>query len=293
MKYHDPVLKKELIAHLNVQKGKKYIDATLGDGGHTIEILKQGGLVLALDIYEQSLNRAKQRIHNEGFSNECTFTKGNFKDIDSIARSHGYNEVSGIIYDLGYSSFQMDEQDLGLSFQEDGPLDMRMDSTLGVTAADLINSLSEKELTKMIKNLSGEMFAKKIAKRIVEARSLKRLERTKELVDLVSSSVSPGYEKGRIHPATRTFQALRIAVNDELSNLETSLPRAAHLLLPGGRMMIISFHSLEDKIVKNFGQGAQPTLKAVIKKPITPAQDEIKNNIRARSAKMRVFEKAK
>jgi 16S rRNA (cytosine1402-N4)-methyltransferase len=185
----------------------------------------------------------------------------------------------------------MDETDLGLSFQKDDILDMRMDESLGVTAADLVNSLSEKELTKMIRDLSGEMFAKKIAKKIVSVRSLKRLERTKELVDLVSSTISPGYEKGRIHPATRTFQALRIAVNDELSNLETSLPRAERLLLPGGRMMVISFHSLEDKIVKNFGQGAQPTLKVINKKPIVPTQKEISENIRARSAKMRVFEK--
>jgi 16S rRNA (cytosine1402-N4)-methyltransferase len=291
MQYHDPVLKKEVIAHLNIQKGKRYIDCTLGDGGHTLEILKQGGLVLGIDVQDKNIERAAHRMQKEGFSKEFTFVQGNFKDIEPIAGSHGYTEVSGIIYDLGYSSSQLDEQDLGLSFQKDGPLDMRMDPSLGVTAADLVNSLPQRELELLIKNFSGERYAKKIAKKIVDARSLKRLERTKGMVDLVSSSVPPGYERGRIHPATRTFQALRIAVNDELNNLETSLPRASRLLLPGGRMLVISFHSLEDKIVKGFGQVAKPIIKVVNAKPITPSDDEIRENVRSRSAKLRVFER--
>lgn len=291
MKYHEPVLFKELIAHLQVKKGQKYIDATLGDGGHTLGILKEGGIVLGIDCNQESLDRAEARFKEEGYAENFKGVLGNFRNIEKIAKENDFSQVSGVIYDLGYSSYELDEQELGLSFQKDAPLDMRLDKTLGVTAADLVNTLSERDLTSLIFDLSDEHMARKFAKAIIKFRNLKKIQTTSELARILKSEASPGYEHGRINPATRTFQALRIAVNDELSNLEISLPGAARLLLPGSRMIVISFHSLEDRIAKNFGNGAQPRITAVTKKPIEPSDSESEINNRARSAKMRVFEK--
>lgn len=291
MIYHESVLLKETIEHLQVNKGQKYIDATLGDGGHTLEILKNGGIVLGLDYNDASLERATQRIKEAGFADNFVGALGNFKDIDMLAQEKGFDQVHGILFDLGYSSYQLDNGDFGLTFQKDEPLDMRLDKTLGVTAADLVNTLSEKQLENLIRTYSDEKFARRIAQAIVKSRNLRKLRTTKELADLIKAETSPGYEKGRINPATRTFQALRIAVNDEIGNLENALPRAARTLLPGGRMMVITFHSLEDKVAKNFGQRAQPVIIVVTNKPIVPSTEEASRNIRSRSAKLRVFEK--
>jgi 16S rRNA (cytosine1402-N4)-methyltransferase len=216
---------------------------------------------------------------------------GNFKDIDKLAIENGFNEVDGIVYDLGYSLYQLGEEDLGISFLQDQTLDMRMSKDLGVTAADLVNALSEKELSDMFYKLSDERLSRRFAKAIVSRRNLKKFQTTKDLADLLADVAPPGYEHGRIHPATRVFQALRIAVNSELENLEVSLPRAARILLPGGRMAVISFHSLEDKLVKEFGQSARPYLNWVTDKPLVPTDSEVENNSRSRSAKLRVFEK--
>jgi len=288
--YHEPVLKNEVIAVLKVRDGKTYIDCTLGDAGHTIEMLRRGATVLGLDINEESLERANERIKKEGLASNFIPVLGNFKKIEELAIANKVTKVDGILYDLGYSSYQLDDSSIGLSFQKDKPLDMRLDSELGVTAADLVNMLNEKQLADLIFNYSQEKFAKKFAKAIVNARSLKKIETTKQLAELLASQVPLGYENGRIHPATRTFQALRIVVNDELENLEMSLPRASHLLLPGGFLIVISFHSMEDQLVKRFGQGAGPTIKMLTKKPIVPTEEEIARNVRSRSAKMRVFE---
>lgn len=290
MKYHEPVLINEVIAHLKVKKGGKYIDCTLGDAGHTTEILKKGGHVLGIEVNEEALQRAKERISSEGLSN-FTGVLGNFRNIEKIAQENGFDKVDGILYDLGYSSFEMDEGSLGLSFSKDEPLDMRLDKSLGVTAADLVNALPEKALTDLIYKYSDEVFAKKIARAIVNARNLKKIQTTRQLAEIIESETSPGYERGRINPATRTFQALRIAVNDEMNNLEESLPRAARLLLPGSVIIVISFHSLEDKLAKQFGHSAQPSVKEVTGKPVTPTQEEIERNVRSRSAKMRAFER--
>lgn len=291
-KYHEPVLINEVIAHLKPTKNKKYIDCTLGDGGHTLELLKKGADVLGIDYNNESLNRATQRIINNINPNSGKFTPklGNFKNIEEIVKNTEFTQVDGILFDLGYSSSQLTDSH-GLSFIENQPLDMRLDKTLGVTAADLVNSLSENQLSHLIYEFSDEKLAKKFAKEIVKHRSLKKFQTTSDLADLLKSVSPSGYENGRIHPATRTFQALRIAVNDELNNLKFSLPRAARLLLPGGRMLVISFHSLEDKLVKQFGLGAQPFLKTLVDKPITPSDSEIDQNVRSRSAKLRVFEK--
>ncbi len=289
MEYHKPVLLKETIETLKVEQGKKYIDATLGDAGHTLEILKMGGEVLGIEINENALERAKERIKKEGFENKFTGVLGNFKNIEEISRNNGFGNVDGIVYDLGYSSTELEEMGLGLSFQLDEPLDMRLDKNLGVTAADLVNSLSEKEFASLIYKYSDERMSRKIAEAIVEARKLKKIQTTGDLVEIINSVSSPGYERGRINPATRTFQALRIVVNDEIENLEKSLPQAARLLLPGSVIVLITFHSLEDKVAKDFSRRARPSVSELYKKPLTPAEEEVRTNVRSRSAKLRAF----
>jgi 16S rRNA (cytosine1402-N4)-methyltransferase len=291
MEYHKPVLLAETIAHLNIKKGHKYIDATLGEGGHSLEILKQGGLVLGLDVDEESLSKATARIEKEGFSDYFTGCLGNFRKIQMLASQNDFDEVSGILYDLGYSSGELEREDLGLSFTKDQPLDMRLDKTLGVTAADLVNSLPEDQLSRIIFNYSDERLARRYAKAIVNSRALKKIQTTAELASLLASEAPSNYESGRIHPATRTFQALRIAVNNEIENLIESLPQAARLLMSGGRLLVISFHSLEDRTVKEFGRSARPILNEVTAKPLVPSSEEIAENNRSRSAKLRVFEK--
>jgi 16S rRNA (cytosine1402-N4)-methyltransferase len=291
MNYHDPVLLTEVLEGLNLVENGKYIDCTLGDGGHTLGILKNGGKVLALDVDENAIKRAEERLISEGFAGQFVLAHENFKNIDKAAQSCGFEQVNGILYDLGYSSYQLGREDIGISFLADQPLDMRLDKSLGVTAADLVNALSEKELSELFFKLSDEKLSRKYARAIVERRNLKKFQTTKDLADLLAAAAPSGYEHGRIHPATRVFQALRIAVNDELENLSSSLPRAARLLLPGGRIAVISFHSLEDKVVKEFGQGVRPELQQVTERPVVPDEDELAENIRSRSAKLRIFEK--
>lgn len=291
MGYHTPVLLKEAIEHLQINIGKKYIDATLGDGGHTIEILKLGGKVLGIDVNATSLARATSRIKELGLSENFVGLQGNFTNIDDLAIQSGFDNAHGVLFDLGYSSTQLENDDLGLTFSNDELLDMRLDPSLGVTAADLVNALPEKALENLIRDYSDEMYASRISKAIVVSRESKKIQTTNDLVEIIKSVTPLGYENGRINPATRTFQALRIAVNDELNNLEFALPRAAQVLLPGGRLVVISFHSLEDRLVKQFGQLAQPYIKQVYKKPLVPTNDEVRANIRSRSAKIRVYEK--
>ena len=291
MNYHQTVLLKESLDSLKVEKGKLYIDATLGDGGHTLEILKLGGKVLGIEINEHALKRAWERIKNEGLGINFTGVLGNFKNIEEIAKNDGFEKVSGIIYRLGYSSYELEALAVGLSFQNDDPLDMRLDQALGVTAADLVNALSERELAHLIKNYSDEKLANRFAREIVKARNLKKIQTTAQLTEIIESVSPLGYERGRINPATRTFQALRIVVNDEIVNLEKSLPRAARLLLPGSVIILITFHSLEDKVAKSFGRSARPSVKETFGGPVVPIDDEISRNPKSRSAKMRVFEK--
>jgi len=289
MIYHEPVLKNEVIANFQVREGKKYIDCTLGDGGHTLEFLKRGASVMGIDVNAESLNRASERIKEEGFSSNFIPVLGNFKKIEYLANAHDFSQVDGVLYDFGYSSYQLDDSEIGLSFQKDKPLDMRLDDNLGVTAADLVNALPEKQLADLIFKYSQEKFARKFAKAIVNARNLKKIETTKQLADILANQSPLGYEKGRIHPATRTFQALRIVVNDELENLVQSLPQASRLLLPGGFFIVISFHSMEDKLVKQFSHSAGPNIKMLTKKPLVPSEEETSRNMRSRSSKMRVF----
>jgi 16S rRNA (cytosine1402-N4)-methyltransferase len=291
MKYHEPVLLKETIENLDVKEGGKYIDATLGDGGHSLEILKRGGYVLGLDVNEKSLKRAQLRIKKEGLDERFKGVLGNFKNIEKIGKENGFEKINGIVYDLGYSSYELEELGSGLSFQTDETLDMRLSNSLGVTAADLLNSLNEKDIAKLIYEYSDEKMSRKIAREIVKTRSLKKIQTTKDLVEIINSVSYPGYERGRINPATRTFQALRIVVNDEIENLKKSLPQAARLLLPGSVIVLITFHSLEDKVAKEFSRRARPSIKEVYEKPLRPSEEEIERNPRSRSAKLRVFRK--
>jgi len=283
MEYHKPVMLAESLKFLQVNAGGKYIDATLGDGGHTVEILRSGGKVLGIDVNQGSLDRARKRIEAEGLQRNFVWARGNFKDVDQIAIDAGFEQVNGILFDLGVSTTQVKDEQMGLSFSSEYEPDMRLDDKLGVRAFDLINGLYEKELADMFWDFGEERSAKKFAREIVKARELERISSARQLADIARKAF-PGYENGRLHPATRIFMALRIAVNNELENLKSALPRAGGLLkLPGGRMVVISFHSLEDKIVKEFAQ--VPQLKLIV-----PTPEEVACNPSARSAKMRVFE---
>ncbi len=240
--YHTSVLLNETIEALAITSGKKYIDATIGGGGHTEAIREKGGKVLGLDQDDDAIVHVTEKFKTD---TEVVIIKGNFSQIDTIAKEHGFESVSGVLFDLGVSGYQFDTTERGFSFQKEAVLDMRMDQTLSVKAKDLVNALSVSELQKLFEKLGEEPFSQRIAKAIVENRPI---ETTKELADVVYRVVTrrqPG-----IHPATKVFQALRIAVNDELHVLEEALPKALSLLQSGGRLVVISFHSLEDRQVK-------------------------------------------
>ncbi|MBI5044882.1 MAG: 16S rRNA (cytosine(1402)-N(4))-methyltransferase RsmH [Candidatus Levybacteria bacterium] len=290
--YHIPVLLQEVLHYLNIKPGELYVDCTLGGGGHALSIVRSGGKVLALDVDTDAILYVRKLIEKEKIHDgeEITIVQDNFSNVKKIAKEKGFFPVSGVLMDIGVSSYQLGESKRGFSFV-DGPLDMRMDQSLSVQAKDLVNGLTEKELTFLFEKLGEERFAKKIAKVIVERRKDHQIESTGELAELVKESVFRSDHD--IHPATRIFQALRIAVNDELHILEDSLPQAVSLLKPHGRLVVISFHSLEDRIVKRAfeqfekeGKG-----KVITKKPIQASEKEVLSNRRARSAKLRVFEK--
>jgi len=295
---HAPVLLNEVLIALQPYSGGVYIDGTVGAGGHAAAILSQAqpeGRLFGLDQDPMALALARQQL--APFGTQVTLIHANFEQLGRLALP----QVDGILLDIGVSSMQLDQNERGFSFQTDGPLDMRMNTTTGETAADLVNTLPEDELANLIYQYGEEPRSRRIAKAIVQARPI---ERTLPLAQLIAK-VKPGYS--RIHPATQTFQALRIAVNDELGVLARVLPQAIALLKPGGRLAVITFHSLEDRIVKQFFKQEstdclcpteQPfctcqhhaTLRLITKKPITAAESEIAVNPRARSAKLRVAE---
>lgn len=293
--YHTSVLLQETIEQLQIKAGDKYIDGTIGGGGHTFEILKKGGKVLGIDVDDEALEFVDQdlrlKIKDIRIGEDIVLVRGNFKDIDKIARENSFNSVAGILLDLGVSSHHFDTPQRGFSFQFEAPLDMRMDKELQVKAGDLVNVLTKSELFELFTKLGEERFARSIVSHIVEARKIKRIETTTELAEIIRKSV-PFTKKG-VNPATRVFQALRIAVNDELNVLTEVLPKAVALLKSGGRLAIISFHSLEDRIVKQtFLEFAEKGLGTIVtKKPIVPSEEEIAANSRCRSSKLRVFEK--
>jgi len=289
--YHKSVLLEEAMRYLAVKPGKKYIDATLGGGGHTKEILVRGGHVLGIDVDEEALAFVKEKLKTEHSKFEnFTVARGNFADIDRISRDKGFKKVSGILFDLGVSSHQVDEAERGFSFRENGPLDMRMSNKLTVKASDLINGLSKKELVTLFEKLGEEWNARPIADAIISTRRRNPIVSTKQLADIVESVTA---KTGKIHPATKVFQALRIAVNDELNSLRDGLRRSVELLEDHGRIVVISFHSLEDRIVKDMFKDFSETKKGKVltQKPLTPSEEEIQINPRSRSAKLRVFER--
>ena len=300
--FHTSVLLKETIDLLQVKNGEKYIDATLGGGGHTFEILKLGAVVLGIDLDQDAIEytgrRWKLKVQEESLNEDSlVLAQGNFKDIDKIARLKGFDKVSGIIFDLGLSSYQLEDKTRGFSFQKDSPLDMRMDRNLKIKAENLINILTKGELYELFSKLGEERRARLISEHIVRARRVKPIKTTDELSEIVEKAY--GIRKNRISAFEkqlvnkRVFQALRIAVNDELNNLRDGLPKALNLLEKNGRLGVISFHSLEDKIVKKiFLEFQKSNMGNIItKKPITPNLEEIRINRKSRSAKLRFFEK--
>ena len=280
--FHVPVLSREVIEGLAVHPGGRYLDATVGGGGHSRLILEAApdAQLTAMDQDEDALIAAKKQLGE--FGDRLEFIKSNF-----AAYRFPPSTYSGIIADLGVSSHHLDTAERGFSFRSSAPLDMRMDRGQSLTAADVINEWDETELANIFFTYGEERLSRRIARRIVEKRPFYT---TTELAEAIAYSVPPKYRHGRIHPATRVFQALRIVVNDELKSLETFIEKAPEALLPGGRIAIISFHSLEDRLVKH-GLRNSPNLRVLTKKPITAREDELANNPRSRSAKLRIAER--
>ncbi|HEX8033424.1 MAG TPA: 16S rRNA (cytosine(1402)-N(4))-methyltransferase RsmH [Ktedonobacterales bacterium] len=306
---HVTVLPEETVARLASHAGGRYIDGTLGGAGHTALILERSqpdGRVLGIDADPAALRRAAERLPTEVTSGRLILRQGNFAQMAALAGEAGILPVDGVVLDLGLSSDQLADRERGFSFAADAPLDMRFDPTNGQPASDLVNELDETELADLLWRYGEERRSRAIARRIVDARRRVPIERTGELAQIVASVVHG--RPGGIHPATRTFQALRIAVNDELGSLETALTAALDVLAPGGRIAVISFHSLEDRIVKHFFQadergcicppelpacvcGRSPRLRILTRHPVTAGEDELTRNPRARSAKLRVAER--
>lgn len=268
----------EIVNFFQPVVGKIYLDATLGDGGHSQVLLKHGASVIGLDQDQNALNRTQVRL---GQPENLKLIKANFKDLSDL----NLPPFDGIIFDLGVSTHQLLDPSRGFSFKE-GPLDMRMDHSLSVTAADLINGLTEKELSDLFFNLGDEVRAKVYARRIAKARLKHPLNSTRELAELIAYN-SP---RGKTHPATKIFQALRMAVNLEREALTSALPQAVSLLKKDGTLAVISFHSGEDRLIKVFFKN-QANLKIINQKPLTPSMEEVKQNPRARSAKLRLATK--
>lgn len=301
---HVPVLYQEVLEYLRPESGRLYIDGTVGAGGHSAGLLQASapdGRLLAFDRDPAAIDFSKSQLAK--FDDRVVFVQASYADMAALAPEMGFEKVDGILLDLGLSSRQLEDARRGFSFMQDGPLDMRFDTTRGRSASDLINNLSELALAEIFRDYGEVRQNRKYARAIVHQRPL---ETTGQLADLILQE--SGGRRGRIHPATQVFQALRIAVNDELGMLERGLEAAVKLLKPGGRLAVISFHSLEDRLVKNFirDQGrdcicppqqpvctcdVEPTLKAVTRKVVRPSEKEVAENPRSRSAKMRVAER--
>jgi 16S rRNA (cytosine1402-N4)-methyltransferase len=289
--FHSPVLLSEVLVWLEPRPGGSFIDATVGGGGHAEALLESaspGGMLLGMDRDEEALSAAGERL--ERFGSRVVIVHACFDEIDSVARDRGFVNVDGILVDLGVSSHQLDIPERGFSFMREGPLDMRMDMSRGDTAAEVLAQATETELADLIFEYGEERHARRIAKHLCRVRSSKPIVTTTQLAEAVATAV-PG-KRGRIHPATRTFQALRIAVNDEMGMLSRFLRDAPALLKEGGRLAVISYHSLEDRAVKRaFRELARQAGKVLTKKVIVSDRNEVEKNPRARSAKLRVYER--
>lgn len=305
---HKPVLLRETIELLDPKLGGIYVDATLGGGGHFLEILKRIGVegkAIGIDRDEDAVKNAREKF--SAFPN-VVVVRDNFKNIKDILRNLGFEKVDGVVFDLGVSSYQLDEKNRGFSYMQDAPLDMRMDRSQKFSARDAVNQLDKKELARIIREYGEERWADRIAEFICERRKIKPIERTGELVDIIKDAIPARARRQGPHPAKRTFQALRIFVNDELEILSQSLKDAVEVLKPGGRICVITFHSLEDRIVKHtlkeLARGCtcpkdvpvctcnrKKEVKVLTPKPVLPSEEEVNINPRARSAKLRAAEK--
>jgi len=284
----------EVISSLNLKPGYIALDATTGGGGHTIEILKRilpGGLLIGLDADASTLAIAKERLKE--YEGSFKLVRENFRNLDTVLASLGIDGIDAALFDVGVSSFQLDDAERGFGLKQDSRLDMRMDPELPVSAYDIINRYTEKDLSDIIEKFGEERFHKRIARRIVEERLRKPVETTFELKEVVYRAIGRKHGYSKIDPATRTFQAIRIAVNDELGALENGLKKALAVLNPGARIGVISFHSLEDRIVKHLfkGYASLGMIEIITKKPLRPSDKETAFNPRARSAKFRVAER--
>ena len=295
MRLHTPVLLQKTVEFLDPEPGKLFIDATCGFGGHTEELIKKGSKVLGIDRDPEAIEYLRKSQESRVKSQRLVLIQGNFADIGEIAKEAGFGKVDGILFDLGVSSVQLASPERGFSFIKGGPLDMRMDPTLGISAGDIVNNFEKRRLYEIFKNYGQEKFAGAIAGAICRARELKPIETTAELARVIEEVYKTGGvwirdKAKKLHPATKVFLALRIVVNSELLNLEKALPQTVELLNRKGRLVVISFHSLEDGIVKRFFKH-QANLKVLIPKPIGPEKTEVLANPRSRSAKLRVAER--
>jgi len=287
---HVAVLQKEVLEYLKPESNENFIDATVGEAGHTLSILERNnpkgkvlGIELDPNLYQGLLERKIDRL---------VLANDSFLNIKEIVKKNKFGSVSGILFDLGFSSWHLEKSKRGFSFLRDEVLDMRYnDNFTELTAEEILNKWPEKEIKKILKEYGEERFAGRISRRITEIRERKLIQRTSQLVEIIARAVPGWYRYRRIHFATRTFQALRIAVNDELNNLRKVLPQSLQVLKKGGRVVVISFHSLEDRIVKNYFKeiSKEGSVKILTKKPVRPTEEEIIKNPRSRSAKLRAI----
>jgi len=292
IQYHIPVMLKEAIEYLNLRAGMRIVDATVGTAGHALKILEKitpGGLLIGIDKDKEALEITGQRLNDY---KECfQLLYGDFRYMDSLLEQIGIQKVDGILFDLGVSMHQLSNPQRGFSFQQNGPLDMRLDQESFISAYDLVNNLNEEEISNLLWTFGQERKHNRIARFLVKERQKNPIQTTQQLAQIVAKVV--GFYQKRIHPATRTFQALRIAVNRELESLSEGIDKAVELLNPKSRIVVISFHSLEDRIVKHkFKEFAlKNKLKIITKKPLRPTKQEVMENPSSRSAKMRVAER--
>jgi 16S rRNA (cytosine1402-N4)-methyltransferase len=292
---HLPVMCKEILEQLDLRPGKIIVDATVGMGGHSIEILKRitpGGMLIGIDKDEESLELCRETLSE--FKGSFELRHGDFRDIDKILSGMNISGVDGILFDLGVSSYQLGIPERGFSFRMEGPLDMRMDRTSFISAYDLVNNLNEEELSNLLWSFGQERWHNRIAHLMIQERQRSPISTTRQLSDIVVRATPHNHRHYRIHPATRTFQAIRIAVNRELETLDVAIKKAVGLLKPGGRICVIAFHSLEDRIVKlNFRAFSQEhSVKLITKKPLFTSQREKFENPASRSARLRVAERS-
>ena len=308
MNGHIPVLLDECIKYLNIKPDGIYVDGTLGMGGHSEAILQRltTGRLISIDRDAEAIKRAGERL--APYADKLTIVHGNFRDLDAILDEQGIQAVDGMLFDLGVSSPQLDEADRGFSYMTDAPLDMRMDTSDNIDAWFIVNRWPEEKIERILRDYGEERHAKRIAAKIAERRTEKEIETTLELVEVIKSAMPASALREKQHPAKRSFQAIRIAVNDELNAVHALMDSAPDRLKPGGRLCVISFHSLEDRIVKNAIHaredgctcpreapvctcGFVQTLKSVTRKPVTAGGEELELNPRSRSAKLRVAER--